>query len=317
MTPGTESAFSAVDLFPDLDGASKLYRRLARLVHPDRHKNSGRSKRAFIRLNELYAERTGAASRNKRIGDWAIHGGLARGSICDVHVASGHDEEAVLKVVRKPSDNGLLSQEATVLKVLHSDKVPESFHRYLPRRLDSMLVGGRRANVLTRATECFTLEHIFKAFPLGLPFEHIVWMGNRIWEILGAVHRANVIHGAVLPHHLMFRPGDHGLVLIDWSCSVSGGAHIPIVHKRWATHYPAEVRRKAPTFSTDIYMAGAALRYAATTVPRRFRAIFDWLMAASPASRPSDAWAVQDRWRSAAEDEFGKPKFVELRLPTN
>lgn len=316
-----EAAPSAAALFPDLDGAKKLYRQLAHAVHPDRVNggDSERAGRAFARLADFYAQRTGGASTVKRIGDWSILGGLARGGLCDVFELSGRSgEEAVLKVARAPRDNGLLSQETATLKALHAN-LTDGFKRYVPRALGAFNIGGRRGNVVSRAEGCFTMEHIVRQFPAGLDFRHVTWMGNRLLEILGAVHRQGIVHGAVLPHHLMYRPEDHGLVLVDWTCSVTkDGGKIPLVVKRWAAHYPPEVRAGRPTPSTDLYMAAEALRFAAGgRVPRPFRAVLEWMTAESTRARPGDAWEVQDRWRAAAKEQYGRPKFIELRLPTN
>ena len=39
----------------------------------------------------------------------------------------------------------------------------------------------------------------------------------------GEAHINGVIHGAVLPEHLLIHPEFHGLVLIDWTCAVTPG----------------------------------------------------------------------------------------------
>lgn len=317
-----DAAPSAAALFPDLGAARGEYRRLARLVHPD-SVNGGtdkdRARRAFERLADLYAQRTGAASTARRVGEWTVLGGLARGGLCDVFevAGDGEDREAVLKVARQARDNGLLSQEFAALKALHG-KLTETLRRYLPRPLAAFNVAGRRANVLSRTEGCLTMEHIAAQFPAGLDFRHVVWMGNRALELLGGVHRHGVVHGAVLPHHLLYRPADHGLVLVDWTCSVEGGGKVPLVVKRWAGHYPPELRAGRSGTETDIYMLGQALRFAAGgRVPRPFRAVLEWMTAESPAARPVDAWGVQDRWRSAAREKYGEPQFFELKLPSH
>lgn len=327
-----ESAPSPAALFPDLEGAKALYRKLAKACHPDRDRrgdgdpdHARRAQLAFAKLSNFYAQRTGAADRTKRLGDWTILGGLAKGSLCDVFETARNDTSAIIKIVRQPRDGGLLTQEAAVLKMFNKkdgELIGAGFLRYIPRWLASMSVGDRRANVLSRAEGCHTLESIRSQIAAPLDFRHVVWMGNRILELLGAIHRAGVIHGAILPQHLMYRPDDHGLILIDWTCSVQAakGGKIPLISKRWVSHYPPEVALKRPTFSTDIYMAGQALRYAAgheRNIPRRFRAVLDWMTAESPSARPGDAWEVQDRWKDVAKQEYGEVKFVELKLPTN
>jgi hypothetical protein len=138
--------------------------------------------------------------------------------------------------------------------------------------------------------------------------------------VLGFAHRNGVIHGAVLPQHLLYRPDDHGLQLVDWTCSCQDDTQrVPYAVTRYKDLYPVEVLFAEGTAypATDIYMAFASMRWAADSIPYRFRALFDWCLVESWKSRPGDPWAVQDKWVKLAEEEFGKPKFVPLEVPVN
>jgi hypothetical protein len=122
----------------------------------------------------------------------------------------------------------------------------------------------------------------------------------------------------VHPEHLLYRPVDHGLTVIDWCCAVIDGTNepVPLVSVAWEPHYPPEIRRKRPEPSTDIYMAAKAMVYAAAgKMPKGFGGLLDWCMADSPKSRPTDAWEVQDQWKARAEQEYGPAKFVALEVP--
>ena len=56
----------------------------------------------------------------------------------------------------------------------------------------------------------------------GVDPRDAAWMWRRLLVALGFAHRAGVLHGAVLPEHVLIHPGEHGLVLVDWCYSVPG-----------------------------------------------------------------------------------------------
>ena len=307
--------------------AAATFKQLAALCHPDRIEAAqrDRAERAFKRLGEMHALVNGNAPAIK-LGKWTVTAPLARGAISDLYLVAFDGTEAVAKIVRTASDNALLAQERAALKTLHADNKTDAFKRYLPLVHDAFEASGRAVNVLSLAQGCLPLTHIRQAFPGGLPFRHVVWMMNRLLEILGYAHSHGLIHGAVLPHHLLYRPDDHGLVLVDWVCSVDFPSkwHIPLVSKKWRAHYPPEVFKKDAYCATDIYMAAAAMWYAASraagkgdTIPKRFRGLFEWCTAESPAARPESVFQLHDRWREVALTEYGKPQFVRLDIPVN
>ena len=109
------------------------------------------------------------------------------------------------------------------------------------------------------------------------------------------------------------------MTLLDWcySVTVESKKYIPAIVPSYAGLYPSEVKTKrAPMPSTDIAMLMRCLRDASAEVPKRFKGIFERCLAdVSPASRPQDAWAVQDMWRKLAKEEYGAPIYRALVIP--
>lgn len=330
------------DLFPltDPDAAQKKYRALVIACHPDRapleHRDS--AEMAMRKLTELYAQLTKPAStkppRPVLVGKWLVTSPIHKGALTDLYTARHVDrpaEDGVLKIARHGRHNGLMDREAKSLKMI-ADTIPpgaekelEPFTRYLPRIVERFDASYRRTNVLTAAQPgSATLEYITRISGGAIgDFRHAVWMVNRCLSALGFMHRAGVMHGAVLPHHLLYHPPTHGLALVDWTASVSTKGHsIPYVVTRYKDLYPIEVLFKKGEChpQTDIYMLFSSIRRAyggPHQIPHPFRPIFDLCLVESLNSRPSDAWAVQDRWRHAAQMAYGDPKFVELKLAVN
>jgi serine/threonine protein kinase len=317
-----EGAKSADSLFGT--ETDKRFKELVGLVHPDKAdvKLKARAEKAFNRLVELRNGKNGKPLPGESIiGNWIVGAPVARGDICDVYCCEQKDDHAVkgiFKIARSPRDTDLMEQERFILKYL-ADKKPANFSKYLPTVFDSLDASGRRANVLSPA-DGLSLAEIGSLFGSSLDPKHAIWMLNRSLSILGFIHKHGVVHGGVLPTHLIFGPKTHGLMLVDWCYSVTAESekHIPAVVKDYSGLYPLEVSRKKPgTPETDIYMLFAAMRSTLVQLPKRFHGLFDWCMAASPKARPSEAWEVQERLVALAKEEYGEPRYIELVIPVS
>lgn len=330
-----DAAGTPGDLFPgSREEQDRIYKDLAKACHPDKVRDKSMRKAAedaFKKLSNFYANRDGGkpATSTAKIGNWAIVRPLGKGDIADVYLAETSGDgatalriktaSAAFKIARDPDDNDLMGFELVALKDLWKGK--SQFTKYLPKAVDSFTASGRATNVITLADECFSLSEIHTIFPDGLDFRHGVWMMNRLLSVLGFIHNSGYIHGAITPDHLMYRPKDHGLILIDWTCSIKSGSgrHIPLLVDRWKALYPPEVaRKKAATPGADIYMAAECINHAVNgNRPKRFKPLFDHCWAGSPSSRPHDAWELQQRWVDVAEKEYGPAKFLALDLPVH
>ena len=60
-----------------------------------------------------------------------------------------------------------------------------------------------------------SLAQVHAAYPRGLDPRDAAWMWRRLLVALGTVHAAGVVHGAVLPDHVLIHPDLHD-TLIGW-----------------------------------------------------------------------------------------------------
>jgi hypothetical protein len=67
----------------------------------------------------------------------------------------------------------------------------------------------RRVNLIGRLTGFRSLAVVRTAFPAGIDPRDAAWIWRRLLDAVGAAHRAGVIHGAVLPEHVMIHPAEH------------------------------------------------------------------------------------------------------------
>ncbi len=309
----------------------QTYRRFSRLVHPDLHMNGNyhRAEAVFKRLGELYADaeraidannygRTTAVTVKTRRATHVVADLLGYGDLSATYGALSHiggrERQTFLKVVQRPGDRDLLQTEAIALKRLRGAGTDPDLHPFVTELVDSFVYAEtgkprRQANVLGRLEGFVTLEQIKQAFPGGLDPLHAAWIWRRLLVALGFAHDNNVVHGAVLPSHVMVLPPQHGVVLADWCyASLRDDSHadyppIKAIVNRYQKWYPAEVQAKlAPGPATDLMMAarcmvdvmgGDALTgNLPDRVPRALRAFFKGCLPRALSQRPQNAWQL-------------------------
>jgi hypothetical protein len=119
----------------------------------------------------------------------------------------------------------------------------------------------------------------------------------------------------------MYHPANHDLRLVDWCYSAREHIPVPAISTAHKKLYPPEILRKMdPRPQSDIYMAAKTLMSAAVNIPKRFKPLLEWCTAESPGARPGtkvDAWDLKERWKVLAQEEYGPPAYVELKIPVN
>ena len=347
-----------------LESVRRRYREMARLAHPDfaDPEDKASAEDAFTQLPKIrdaaeqaikagaYGQRkpfTPAAtpvvirsrSRAYAVGDPFTSGDLANLYHCTVDsgsAPSGGTEAStspsLLKVARNAADNDLIRAEATTLRHLLSPDKPESkgFFPLLPRLTDSFSFrdsgGGpaRQASVFGLLPDFYSLEDVRKAYPGGISSRHMAWIWRQLLLVLGYAHARNVIHGAVLPSHVLIHP-DHDLLLVDWCYSVRDkGARIPAISERYADWYPPEVLAKqAPSPATDVYMSARCMEYlmgagdGGYSASPRLRGFIASCLLKPVSYRPQDAWKLRKDFTALIEQIWGPRKRIVLDMPSS
>lgn len=350
------------------DQIALAHRRLTLGVHPDRHARAAVADRelaesCFRRLEELHGQalhKLDAGSYGDRkpvvpvvaprppepqliktpkaeytVGDAIGHGDLA--TIYHATSAAFAGAELALKLADHPGDNDLLEHEAKILAALYPKPTttkPKGGLRFISPLLDTFILRGgkthRRVNVTGRAIEHVSLAEIMSAYPRGLDFRDVVWIFKRTLYALWFVHGKGVVHGAVLPPHVLVHPTGHGAKLIDWCYAVpewrDGKQHVRAISKPYFDHYPPEIlTRKPPSPATDIYMASkcavtllgghAATGVLPSTVPDPIKAFLQGCMLTAQSKRPHDAGALHEEFDELLLRLVGKPTYRPLAMP--
>jgi hypothetical protein len=307
-----ERARTPGDVFGGGDPA-RTYRRLAKLVHPDVAPSREVATLAFARLAELWEQHRRGPILSTRRHTYHIGRRIATGDITDVVEVSYPDGRGVLKLARDPRNNDLLAREAAALTRLSRDG--EARHRaYVPVLIESFIHrdagsgADRAANVLNGLNGFQTVAGLRRAHPDGLDSRDCAWIWRRLLVAIGFAHRAGVVHGAVLPDHVLVDPSQRGLVLIDWCYStIDNSDVVPAIVGRYRAWYPPEVAaRRSPTPATDIHLATRCLTdLAGSRMPEALRRFARGCTLPSPAARPKDAWRLLGELDEALERLYG------------
>ncbi|MGI5243687.1 serine/threonine protein kinase [Dactylosporangium sp. CA-139066] len=301
---------SAEELFGGGD-AHQRYRTLAKLIHPDAVGPKGT--KAFARLSELWRNR--GTIRSSR-GVYSTETLEFRGDLANLYkVPEGH-----LKLVRDPACNDLMAREAAALRRMAEYGDPR-YLPYLPRLVDTFrhkAESTRRGNVIAvSARRLHSLREVAEKRPHGLDPRDAAWMWRRLLVGLGTAHRAGVVHGAILPGHVLIEPDDHGVVIVDWCYSASGpGERIAAIVPGHRDQYPAEVLdRGTPGPYTDLAMAaGLMAGLMGERAPKALRRFADGCRLASPRQRPDDAWRLLAELDELLHRLYGPRKFRPFAL---
>ncbi len=343
-------AASAEDFFGDTrtkDEIDVRYRAFARLVHPDRAPEAirDRATAAFTKLNELrriahykldqgtFGDRSAASAPpaakpptiiETKARKYVVTKQIGQTEIADLYKT---EDNLVLKVPRSAKDNDLMEAEFEALSSLYSDSANEDgFYRYLPRFLNSFLLGPKRRRVIVTPhyPEYYSMLEVYKAKD-ALDDRDAVWMVKRVLEVLGFIHEKGFVHGAIVPTSVLVHPVHHGIRLVDWSYAVPTGKPMKAIPRTWRSLYPPEVLRKEPaTAATDIYMTAMLFAFATggnlstgkltAKVPAEIDRFFGTCLFAAPSRRPHNAWDVREEFGDLLKGIVGKPSYRRLDM---
>ncbi len=274
------------------------------------------------------------------LGDshWAIDRSLGQGEFSDVYFARRArrpTELAVLKLLRQPANIGLFDNEWDSVQFLRASNTPgaENFITLLPQPiLHGDITGGaytgQRAS-LFRWTSGFrhTFEEVRQAYPQGIPPRASIWVWRRILEVLSFIHASGMVHGAVLPSHLLIQENDHGVKLIGYGAAGSIGEPLKHISPSYQSFYPPQIKSlKSLVPQLDLIMSGRCVAAILggdpetaelpSQVPGLLAQVIQRISRLDPVHRTSEgAWALRDELGELVGKVFGEPKFIPIEMP--
>ena len=327
-----------------------IYRRLAQIAHPDHHRDAPSrelAQEAFVQLNRLYhsaltkiekgiygqgfSDQVEESSREFRFHttrrEYHIDSTLAQGDLATIYhgKCSSEDSQAgeiAVKVVEDPADNDLMRDEIRTLRLLHAE--PGVYSKHLPVVLDDFKTTENQMATVMRRIDGYDLCSIREKYQQGIPARHIIWIFRRVLSVLGYAHSKGFIHGNIEPAHIMVRPQDHNVYLIDWCYSIFQPARTRQGFKCLNEDYsPPEVAQgKPPIPASDLYSLGKSMIYLLggniktsrmpKAVDERIQRFIKFFCRASALQRPQDAWEMYGKLDDLREEVYGPHKFIEF-----
>lgn len=321
----------AADCPEDVLGISPdaTYRRLAKACHPDLHPGDPLAVEALRVLNAIKSEvgnRVKAGTYGNRspinrpisIGAYTCRATSNVGDLADVFTTV--DGKYRVKVARDEQDNDLMRAEVEALTL--AGCIPQPVRAGVPELFDKLMVGRRQAHVSPNYHGWRTLA----AVGAKVDARTSVWLMKRLLTLLGWVHHLGLVHGAVLPQHVLVYPDNdgnrmdphkHTVRLIDWCYSVHYARRTRLSSwvPAWKAYYAPELLAKTGlTPSADLYMAAALVHYAAPDQPHVLRAVLERALKTKAEERYQTAEEMFTAWDHAARAEYGKPVWHDFNL---
>lgn len=331
----------AFDLFGDVDSETSLrkqFKEYSKIVHPDGVQDKDRyiAVEAFQILNRLYNEGKSELEAGiygvvdpiqiyksqKPLFNLSIKGknydfyeNMFEGDVAYVYRGICNGELIYMKLCMDSSDNELLENE---YRVLSNNK-----HQLLPYVEEKIKVNGCTALIMREVTGV-TMPELLEQYPKGIPAEHVMWMLERLLNVVGWLHSNKIVHGNIKPENIIIDKSIHKVTLMGLAFSISNAdsrdAHYAIVNDYFTA--PEVDKNATVTPNSDIYSVGKiAIKLLGGNVVNngmpinidvRIREFVRKLCNNDIKNRPGDAWKLWDELIKLRTDVYGKRRFLVL-----
>lgn len=248
---------------------------------------------------------------------------LAEGDLAELWRAPGGDgEPCVAKVAIDARDNDLLFAEQEALRLLHA--APSRQQVLLPRLHASFFTRDGRAGSVLGLVEGLDGVALRERLPEGVPPEHVIWIGRRLLSAVGFAHQRGVLHANIEPAHILVRPRDHRVVLIDWCYALieltRTGQVFRAVNDEFSA--PEVEERGPPTPAADLLSIGRTMGFLlgaepramdlGPQVPEPLQRFLRYLTRPSRLQRAQDAWDMYFELERVRDQCYGPHVFREF-----
>ena len=270
---------------------------------------------------------------------WELDECIAHGDISDVYIgrrARWPTQLVIIKLLRELRDLDLFNNEWDILQTLQASEAngADAFTALIPQPiLHGPITGGSHIGKQTSIFHWsngfyYTFEEVREAYPQGVPPRASIWIWRRILEILSFIHSSGLVHGAVLPSHLIIQENEHGVRLVGYSNAGHPGEKLRSVFSKFQAFYPEKLQSASVlSIAVDLSMSarcvaamlGGNPRNATVpdSVPASLASLIRRIAFLDPSAKLQEgAWALRDELGNIANKEFGSPKFVPILMPS-
>ncbi|OGL95649.1 hypothetical protein A2348_03470 [Candidatus Uhrbacteria bacterium RIFOXYB12_FULL_58_10] len=269
---------------------------------------------------------------------YLLAGRIAQGDTSDVYLARTDDAMPLHVIVKAlvTDDRDLLRHEVANLKTLATadvsgselfkSTVPEYVMEGVMRRPD----GSEWPVVAYRYRHGFdwSLADVMGEYPEGVDVETMVWMANRLFLNMDWFHAVGLVHGALIPPHLVIHARDHSMVQVGWGMAVRPGQKLVGISEAYAAYYPEEALAGRVNELTDFAMAARSLiavvggNPATGQLPSHVpEPVGEMLVryarytGAPTRGLRTTGMDLYNDWRTTMESVFGPPRYHPCHMP--
>lgn len=326
------------DLFGEVKDEKELkkqYNYFAKLIHPDTASANEQylSQQGFPILQELYKKGIDELKKNiynvfetvdlyksqEAIFEIKIKGKLYKfyecicnGEISDIYRGLCDNDIVCLKIAIDEADNDLLKAEYdTLMKYTHTS---------MPIAKAFVKINGLSAIIMDEI-KGESLISIMERNKSGIPAEHVMWIMERLFSVVGYLHSNFIIHENLIPENILIDKNVHNVILTGFSF------HIPnanedskkymIASEKFSAKEVSELKPVTP--KSDIYSLGKLAIYMLggsvttngmpTVVPIEIRDFIRKMVTDNVNERSDDAWKLWDEWRAIRTKLYGTKRF--------
>lgn len=328
-----------------------IYRQLAKILHPDRHQNNSlsqeKAEEAFPLLSNFYEKAKTRIDKGiygsntpddddidfiikTRKQEYHLRATLAEGDLSVLYKGdfvneAGEVVNIIAKVIQDPADNDLAQNEIKTLRTLLA--TPSKASKHLPNFYDQFkTTDGQLGIILNYLEGYYDFYSVKEKYKNGITEKHMVWMLGRLLSIAGFAHSKGVVHGNIEPAHVMIRPQDHNLCLIDWSYAAINpfqtGDGFKVFNEDFSA--PEVAERKKPIPASDLYSIGKCMIFLLggdlktnslpNSVNEQLRRFIQYFVLPSPLQRAQDAWEMHEQLSKLIVALWGPKKFLEFKM---
>jgi len=335
----------------DPDTITKVYKKLVMLVHPDKHALKDQTEQdkysqLFQKLQKLKLEADirvnlsiyGTTKKTKidfepftiktKRHEYTLTELLEHGDISNVWRCQNElGDQLILKSVKNPVNNDLVKNEINMIKKINPEGDDKLYAEFFPDVIDSFVMMDatkKKSQVIVQSdynakgyVDLFTVKEVFKNNPDDeIVSRHLVWIFKRLLMTVGYLHNRSLVHGSVIPPHVLVHPVDHSIKLLDWSYMVKGSDKIKAISNAYVDFYPVEVMNKGGISGvTDIYMIVHTIQWLLPEdrMPLFMKRFFKGCLS----HRHYDAWGLHAEFDGIVEAHYGEPKYIKLDTQEN
>ena len=316
-----------------------LYRVYAKRVHPDTAPGNQKyvAEQAMALLNKLNAmaieeyhagifavtDTVDLYSKASPLFEFELDGKshkfyehFFKGEVGNLYKGTNGEYITFLKIAADPADNELIRTEFKVMDAIK--------HPALPIVENLIMVNDCSAFVM-REIEGTPLLQLMVEYPNGVTSDHVMWILERLFSVVGYLHSNKIVHGNIKPEHIIINKKNHNVSLCGFSLCIPE-ADKPTARYKVANdiYSPPEISKTAQVLPcADIYAIGklAILLLGGdvktngmpTAVDEIIRGFVRRLVVSDYTARPNDAWKIWDEVISIRTKLYKNERFKELK----